>query len=63
MLPLEEREEDLNSIVSDGYITKTAKIVNESFNYKDAIETEDLTIDGTIREIKDSKELSPCLVN
>ena len=54
-LPLEEGEEERNSIVSDGYVTKTAKIVNESFGFKDSMVTEDETMDETLREIKENE--------
>lgn len=54
-LPLEGREGDQNSIVSDGYVTKTAKVVSESFSYKDTTVTDDKATDDTIREIKENE--------
>ncbi|NLL04394.1 MAG: PKD domain-containing protein [Clostridiaceae bacterium] len=54
-LPLEERREDQDSIVPDGYVTQFAKIVNDSFGYKDTTVTEEKITDETIPEIKENE--------
>ncbi len=58
ILPIEEGEKAQNSVITDGYVTKTSKILNKSFEYKDAPVTEvteDKATDEPIQEIKENE--------